>query len=78
MGILINHGLGLEKGNPAGKQGHKATGLVKIAGLPGSGKENRCWRDGCLLLQFWNALRVIEGRFVLRRGGDAGGEGSVA
>jgi hypothetical protein len=29
MEILINHELDLEKGNPAGKQEHKATGLVR-------------------------------------------------
>ena len=33
---------------------------------------------GCLFTCCKNALRVIEGRFVLRKGGNDGGEGSIA
>lgn len=74
MEILINHELDLEKGNPVGKQEHKATGLQSQPGCQGRGRRTGAGGTAVCYYEFENALRVIGGRFALRRGGDAGGE----
>ena len=63
----------LLRGRDTKLRGFKVSRAARVGGERiGAGKMVVCYCG------FENALREIEGRFVLRRDGDAGREGSVA